>query len=87
MTSYEAILVSIKKKYMFSKEKINLLNDKYHCMQLKSRDFLKKIGVYKMCQAFLQRVAKILLSDFDQKSLNIPKCLLSMNNNDIIVYN
>ena len=30
---------------------------------------------------------KILLSDFDQKSLHLPKCLLSVNNNDIIIYN
>ena len=28
-----------------------------------------------------------ILPDFDQKSLHFPKCLLSMNNNDIIVYN
>ena len=26
-------------------------------------------------------------SDFDHKSLHLPKCLLSVNNNDIIVYN
>ena len=29
----------------------------------------------------------ILLSDFDQKSLQLATCLLSINNNDIIVYN
>ena len=37
-------------------------------------------------QVFLEG-AKIQLSDFDQKSLHLPKCLISMNNNDIIVYN
>ena len=35
---------------------------------------------------FSRRGKKILLSDFDQKSLHLPKCLLWMNNNDIIVY-
>ena len=39
------------------------------------------------CRLFSRGGQKILLSDFNQKSLHISKCLLSMNNNDIIVYN
>ena len=34
-----------------------------------------------------KRGQNILLSNFEQKSLHLPKCLLSINNNYIIVYN
>ena len=33
-------------------------------------------------EIFFQRGQQILLTDFDQKSLHLPKCLLSINNND-----
>ena len=36
---------------------------------------------------FQRGTNNIMLSHFDQKSLHLSKCLLSMNNNDIIVYN
>ena len=38
-------------------------------------------------QAFFRGGQNILLSDFDQKDLHFLKCLLSMNNTDIIVHN
>ena len=36
---------------------------------------------------FFQTGGGYLLFDFDQKSFHLPKCLLSMNNSDTIVYN
>ena len=53
--------------------------------QMKSRQCVAFSDVVAGAGAFFQRGAKN--SDFNQKSLHLPKCLLSMNNNDIIVYN